>query len=214
MLPRRCTFCRCYVAPQLKRCPKCKKLAPAIIPAAQRTKEERAERNAREEAKLPVLSAAKIKWKPSAFSLDAHRGLEHEVTRKIHSADTPAMRNALRSELRAVRAVLRRGEQANGSCWVREFQYELSGSVAVFISPKGRRYVIAEKDETADLLIKHRIAGMPMIRLARFEKSAVCNRIELEKKIAKQAMVKAVAKAKAKATDKKTKTDTLLQEAE
>ena len=202
-LPRRCSKCKCYIAPQLLKCPQCRAPAPAVKNAAA-TKEERAAKIAKEEAKLPVIRRKKVKWKPSTFAIEAHRALEQEIKRKIGKAESARLRNALRSELRVVRATLKRGEQ-KGSFWRHEFQYELSGSVPVLISPKGRKYVIAEKDEPATLLMESRKHGLGMMRLVRFEQSAVYGRIQLEKKIAKQAMQKAVAKAKDKKTKAKAK---------
>lgn len=193
-LPRRCQQCKCYVAPHLLKCPRCGRAAPIAIPTALRVKDERAERNAREEAKLPKIMH--VKWKPSEFAVRQYQLLEKEILRRLDKADTARARNAIRSELRLTRKVIADGKK-KGTYWRSEIAYELSGAVFIFISPKGRRYVRAEKDETASLLMRMRERGLPKyVRLVRFETSNVFGRIQLEKKIAKQAMQKAVSKAK------------------
>lgn len=197
--PRRCSKCRCYVADQLPHCPRCNSKVPSRAAASgPTTKEERAAARAKAEAKLPVIRHKKVKWKPSERAVEAHKLMLEELKRKIARADTARVRNALRAELRLARATIQRGEQ-KGSFWRYEFRYELGGSVVVFISPKGRRYVTAGRDEPATLLMQNRLRGLPpMLRLVRFEQSEVYGRIQLETKIAKQEMAKAVAKAKAK----------------
>lgn len=202
--PRRCKKCRCYVADQLTKCPRCNTSAPTIVVLTKaQQRDEKVARNAKAEEKLPRIHQKNIRWKPSAFSLAAHRDLEQEIRRRIERADTPRMRNAFRSELRAVQAVLRRGTQS-GPCWHREFQYDHDGAVSVYVSPKGRRYVLAERDETASLIIENRKnAIVPRTRLVRYEHSNVFGRIKLEEKIAKQAHTKAVEKVKTKKAQQK-----------
>lgn len=196
-LPRRCAKCRCYVADWLKFCPRCNAKAPPVI-AAKLPAEERDEARAKADAKLPVILQKNMRWAPTAIALDSHRGLEREVLRKIHSADTPRHRNALRSELRLIRAVLNKKVDAKKR-WSYEIMYDLEGSVMVFTSPKKRRYVIAERYEPASLIVKNRArAGTPFTRLVRYEESNSFGRIKREEKLVKIAIEKATVKEKAK----------------
>lgn len=201
MLPRRCKKCRCYVAPQLKRCPRCNKVVPSNV-VVKPTKEEKQAARVKLDDKLPTIHAKKMRWRPSDITLKSHHQLVDEVKRKIARADTARARNALRSELRVFQAVVKPIPHPE-KCWTTETRYDHHGSIPVFISPKGRRYVLAEKDEAASLIIINRKrAPFPRSRLVRFEQSEVFGRIKLAEKHAKQAAEKKAAKEKDKDSDK------------
>lgn len=184
MFPRRCKKCRCYIAPQLHRCPRCGKIAPEI--AAKPTKEDKADARAKRDAKVPVVQSKSIHWVPSAFSLEAHRGMVDELKRKIAKEESPRMRNVLRSELRMTKTTLDRANVPPGKkAWTSEIFHGKQACVNIFISPKKHRYVMAEKDGVADLIIeypkKRRYFGMQFIRLERFEKSPYARMVKKEK---------------------------------
>lgn len=112
MFPRRCKKCRCYIAPQLHRCPRCRKVAPPL--GVKPTKEDKHEARAKRDAKVPTVQSKNIHWVPSKFALDAHILMVDELRRKIDKADSAVMRNVHRSELRAVRATLARANVPKG----------------------------------------------------------------------------------------------------
>jgi hypothetical protein len=184
MFPRRCKKCRCYVAPQLQRCPRCRKIAPEI--AAKPTKEDKAEARLKRDAKVMVIQSRNIHWVPSAFSLEAHTNMVDELKRKIAREESVHMRNVLRSELRMTKATLDRANVPEGKKpWTSEIFHAKQACVPVFISPKKHRYVTAEKDGVADLIIeyprKRRYFGMQFIRLERFEKSPYARMVKQDK---------------------------------
>lgn len=183
MLPRRCKKCRCYIAPQLQRCPRCNKLAPAMKTAP--TKEEKKDARAKRDAKVPTIHAKNIHWVPSAFSIAAHKSMAEELKRRLAKADTPRMRNTIRSEMRANSAHLARTKVPSGKkAWTTEIFHTKQQCISVFISPKNHRYVSAEKDGPADLIVinrKKHARGMPFSRLQRFEKSRYARMKKQEK---------------------------------
>lgn len=202
-LPRRCSKCRCYVADWLKSCPRCNTKAPPII-ASKLPSEEREEAQAKADAKLPTIKQSAMLWAPSEFAVAAHRNLEREVLHKIKKADTPRMRNAFRSELRSIRAVLTK-KVPRRKRWTYQVVYDSQGSVMVFTSPKKRKYVLAERWEPADLIVLNRArTGFPTTRLVRYETSNVFGRVKREEKVVKQLAEKAVAKERAKQAKERT----------
>lgn len=171
-LPRRCTYCKCYVANWLTHCPRCNKLAPAIIQSngGKPTLEEREEERTTRDAKLPRIHGKKMQWKPSLFSIDQQRLMLDEVRERIERSETPEMRNALRSELRLIKATLAKAERTH--CWTYETHPSKHENFFIYISPKGRRYVLSTRDGPADLIIENkRGAAFPITRLQRFENS-------------------------------------------
>lgn len=183
MLPRKCKSCRCYVAPQLDRCPRCNKRAPVLAVQTKPTKEDRAAERAKRDAKLPVIRAIKIKWRPSEFAIRSHRNLLEECRRKMDKADTPRLRNTLRSELREIKRFLARAELDPKHSWTSEIFHAKHTSVSVFVSPKGRRYVMATRDGPADLLIQNRkkMRGIPFTRLLLFDRSPYARQAKKDK---------------------------------
>lgn len=170
MLPRRCKSCRCYVAPQLERCPRCRKKAPAI--AAKPTKEDRKAARAQRDEKVATLHAKHIHWIPSALTVKTHTDKLEELQQKLERADTAIKRNVIRSEIRLVKAILARATVPDGKKgWTSEIFRSRTRCVPVFVSSKGHRYVAADKDETADLIIIPRRKKDRPNRLKRFEKS-------------------------------------------
>lgn len=184
MLPRRCKKCRCYVAPQLVRCPRCRTRAPAVVVVTKPTKEDKAAARAKRDAKVPTLHAKHIQWVPSAFAIAAHKDMLKELDRRLAKADTPRLRNTIRSELRAVKAFLARTVVKSGKKpWTNEIFHGKQACVSVFVSPKQHRYVLADRDGPADLIIinrKHK-RTMPFTRLQRFEKSPFARMVKKEK---------------------------------
>lgn len=185
MFPRRCKKCRCYVAPQLHRCPRCNKIAPAIAVITKPTKEEKQAERTKRDRKVPIAHAKNIHWIPSAFALSANRSMVDELKRRLDKADTPALRNTIRSELRATKAQLARASVPDGKkAWTSEIFHAKTSCVSVFISPTKKRYVLAGRDDTADLIIvsrKKHARAMPFIRLALFERSPYARMLKKEK---------------------------------
>lgn len=184
MLPRRCKNpkCRCYIAPQLSRCPRCNKVAPAMKAAP--TKEEKKDARAKRDAKVSTIHAKHIHWVPSAFAIAAHKSMVEELKRRLDKADTPRLRNTVRSEMRLVKQFLDRCNVPSGKKpWTTEIYHTKQQCISIYISPKKHRYVTADKDAPADLIIinrkKHR--GMPFSRLQRFEKSRYARMKKQEK---------------------------------
>lgn len=174
MLPRRCKKCRCYVAPQLHRCPRCKKVAPEIAPPP--TKEDKQAAREQRDAKVPVAHSANIYWKPSALAIEANTKMVAELGRRLAKADTARLRNTIRSELREVKRQLARATPPKGKkVWTTEFVHFKNFCCTVFISPSKKRYVMAERDAPADLIIERpkqrRYRGMRTSRLQLLEKS-------------------------------------------
>jgi hypothetical protein len=185
MLPRRCKKCRCYVAPQLSRCPRCNKLAPPLKSVTKPTKEEKAEARVKRDAKAPIIQGKNIHWVPSEFTVQAHKAMVNELERRLAKADTPRMRNTIRSEMRAVKATLARVVVPSGKKpWTSEIFHGKQSCISIFISPKNHRYVTASRDGPADLIIesrkKHR-RSIPFVRLQRFEKSPYARMAKKEK---------------------------------
>jgi hypothetical protein len=176
-LPRRCKKCQCYVAPQLTRCPRCRKLAPPALAGAKKlTKEERkAERIATRiarDATVPVLRAKHMEWVPSAFAIQCAEQSIEEVKRRIGKTDSARLRNALRSELRLLKATLARAASVNKKRrWTYETFRGKHWSIFVAIGPKGQRYVTAGDDTPADLIVTGRKLLGRRARLQLFEKS-------------------------------------------
>jgi hypothetical protein len=173
MLPRRCKHCRCYVAPQLTRCPRCGKVSPSNV-VVKPTKEEKLAARKKQDAKVPILRAKHMHWIPSVFSLKAHRSKLEELNRLLERADSARGRNAIRSEIRITKAHLARKAVPSGKkAWTTESLYVKHSYVTVYISPKKHRYVLADRDTPADLLIEptKKNASLGMIRLQRLEKS-------------------------------------------
>lgn len=173
MLPRRCKKCSCYIAPQLSACPRCGKKSPAPVAAVKLTKEEKRAERKKLDAKVPVLHAKNIHWIPSAFSLRVQGDMLTELRRRIDKEESVRVRNAIRSELRLVKKHLARAEVPKGKHgWTTELLKTKIGTVSVFVSPKGHKYVLAERDDTPDLLIEPRKkVGLTPFRLQRLEKS-------------------------------------------
>lgn len=182
-LPRRCKKCRCYVAPQLQRCPRCNKVAPSNV-VVKPTKEEKQEARAKRDAKVPLIHAKNIHWVPSAFALRAHEAMVEELKRRLDKADTARLRNTIRSELRCTKATLARKNVPSGKkAWTSEIFHTKQQCISVFVSPKKHRYVLAERDGPADLIIQNKKnrKTMPFTRLIRFEKSRYARMKKAEK---------------------------------
>ena len=155
-LPRKCTHCHCYVANWLTHCPRCNKLAPAIIQSngGKPTLEEREEERTARDALLPRIHGKKILWKPSAFSIEQQTLMLDEVRQRIEDSDTPELRNALRSELRLIKATLAKATGADAKHrWTYETHPSKHENFFIYISPKGHRYVLSTRDGPADLII-------------------------------------------------------------
>lgn len=183
MLPRRCKKCRCFIAPQLTRCPRCRKLAPPLATSVV-TKEDRVAARAKRDAKVPVIYAKHMHWIPSAFARTAHASLVEELQRRLGSTESLRLRNTIRSELRAAKAVLARTTvPKDKKPWTTEIFHTKQMCVSVFISPKKHRYVLAERDGPADLIIINRKnkKEIPFTRLQRFEHSRFARMKKLEK---------------------------------
>jgi hypothetical protein len=178
MLPRRCKHCRCYIADWLKRCPRCRKLAPSL--AVKPTKEEKDVARSKRDASVPVIHQKNMQWVPSELARSANRALLHETQRKMSDATTPRMRNTVRSELRLIKSVLaKKAEPAHR--WTYEIFHGRYYSALVYISPKNRRYVLADKDAHADLIVKNRKrTGFAVTRLQLFEKSPLARMAKKE----------------------------------
>lgn len=184
MLPRRCRHCRCYVAPQLKKCPRCNKGVPTNI-VVKPTKEEKQEARVQRDKNVSVIHAKHMHWIPSAFTLRQQTLMLDELKRRLDRAETAALRNTIRSELRAAKATLARTTVPAGKKpWTSEIFHAKTSCISVFISPKKLRYVLASRDGPADLIIesrkKHR-RGIPFIRLQRFEKSPFARMLKKDK---------------------------------
>lgn len=181
MLPRKCKKCKCYVAPQLQRCPRCNTKAPAMKTAP--TKEEKQDERAKRDTKVPLLHAKNIHWVPSAFSVQAQTALLNEQERRLAKADTARLRNTIRSEIRATKAHLAKAKVPSGKKpWTTEIFHTKQMCVSVFISPKKHRYVLAERDGPADLIVQNKKrAAVPFTRLQRFEKSRFARMKKAEK---------------------------------
>lgn len=183
MLPRRCKSCRLYIAPQFTRCPRCNVRAPALTVVKATKEDKAAERDARD-AKLPVIKAIHMEWVPSAGAIRAHERSLKEIQRRMSDADTPRLRNTLRSEIRQIKSVLTKATQTNAKRrWTTEIVHTKHSSVTVFISPKGKRYVTATRDGPADLIIQQRkrVRGLPNPRLVLFDRSAVARSVKKDK---------------------------------
>lgn len=168
-LPRRCTKCACYIAPQLARCPRCKTRAPVLKIAP--TKEDRAKQRAALDDDVPHIKRTKIRWAPSVRAVERHQQTLTNLKRQLARAETPRARNALRSEMRACNAVIAKNATRKGA-WVSEFFRTKRFVIPMFISPKGNRYVSAPSDIRPDLVVQtRRGAAFPFVRLQRFEKS-------------------------------------------
>lgn len=184
MLPRRCKKCRCYVAPQLMRCPRCNKSAPSLN-GAKPTKEDKAAERSKRDADLPIIKAIHMQWAPSTVAIASHEQTEKDVRRQLAHATTARMRNSLRSELREIKRVLSKATGLNPKRrWSKEIFHTKHSSVPVFISPKGRRYVLSSTEGPADLLIQPRKKdrGLPMMRLLKFDRSPLARMAKLAKK--------------------------------
>lgn len=185
MLPRRCKKCRCYVAPQLRKCPRCGTVAPALVVVTKPTKEELRDARAKRDTKVSVLHAKNIHWVPSAFSLRAWTSMVEELKRRFDKAETPRLRNTIRSEMRLNNAMLARAKVPSGKKpWTSEIYHTKQQCICIFVSARKHRYVMADKDEVADLIIIPRrghAKGMPPIRLKRFEKSRYAKMKKAEK---------------------------------
>jgi len=176
--------------------------------ATKPTKEDKSAARAKRDAKAPVVQSKSIHWVPSKFALEAHTNMVDELKRRIDKEESARMRNVLRSEMRSVRATLDRANVPPGKRpWTSEDFHAKKACISVFISPKNRRYVLAEKEGSADLIIeypkKRRYVGMPFIRLQRFEKSTYARMAKKEKQEEvvhkKRKKVKANARAKKRA---------------
>jgi hypothetical protein len=112
-----------------------------------------------------------MQWQPSAMKLESHRRSLVECQKRLKLAETPAMRNAVRSEIRGLKKVLATTTNPKFR-WMHEFFRTKHSSVPTFLSPKGHRYVLAGSDDDAQLIIINRkSAGIALTRLRRFEKS-------------------------------------------
>lgn len=177
MLPRRCKKCSCYIAPHLAACPRCGKASPIPKPVVPPTKEEKQAERDKRDAKVPVVHGMKMHWVPSKLSIQSQRAMVEELKRRIAKEESARARNAIRSELRLVRAHLARATVPDGKhAWTTEALYTKVGSFTVYISPKKHRYVLAERDDPADLIIETRKSARkkgvpPFLRLQRLEKS-------------------------------------------
>lgn len=104
------------------------------------------------------------------------------MRRQLEHASTPSQRNALRSHIRLLKATLARAQNGTrANRWTHEIFHGKYNSIAVFISPKQHRYVLAPKDGAADLIIKNRRStGIEFTRLQRFEKSKFARAVKKE----------------------------------
>lgn len=157
-----------------------------MVVVAKPTKEERAAERAKRDEKLPVVHAKNIHWIPSKFSLSAHRAMVEELKRRLGKADTPRLRNTIRSEMRCNSTTLARAKVPLGKKgWTTEIFYAKHACISVFISAKGHRYVLATRDGPADLIVqnksRHVKVGLPYCRLLRFEKSPFARMVKKDK---------------------------------
>lgn len=194
MLPRRCKKCRCYVAPHLSACPRCGTKCPSIV-VTKPTKEEQRAARAALDAKVPTIQGKHIHWIPSEFSVRAYQSKLKDLERMLARAETPRARNTFRSEIRAAKVLLARRTVPDGKKgWTTDHVKARHAYIVVFISPKKHRYVLAERDRPADLLIvpalkKNRL-GVPVLRLERFEKSPHAKIIKKQEQEAKEHTVR------------------------
>jgi hypothetical protein len=190
MFPRRCKKCQCYIAPHLDKCPRCGKASPKPIAAAKQTKEEKRIARTKRDAKVPVIHAKNMHWVPSEFSMATNTAMLDELQRRFAKEETAQGRNTVRGEIRSVKAHLARAIVPDGKhAWTSEiFRTKKAGCIYLFISPKKHKYVTAERDGEADLLItprkKHRDMGL--LRLRRFEKSPYARMVKTEAQEDKQ----------------------------
>lgn len=129
------------------------------------------------DAKVSTIHGKTIHWIPSALSIRIHQQKLKELGELLEKGKSAAARNTIRSEIRATKEHLARQTVPSGKKgWTTESVPGRHSFVVVFVSPKEHRYVLAERDRPADLLIipakkRHR-RGMEVMRLQRFEKSA------------------------------------------
>lgn len=170
-LPRRCKHCKCFAAPWLKHCPRCSKSVPMAVVVVKLTKEEKKLERAKLDVGVPVIHQSNMQWLPSKLAIESHTILLDEARRKFDKAESAQERNALRSELRIIKAVLNKKADAKHR-WTTELFHAKQASIQVFVSPKGRRYVTAASEATADLIIKNKKrSANPTSRLQLFDKS-------------------------------------------
>lgn len=180
MLPRRCKKCSCFIAPHLDACPRCGKSSPKPAAAVKLSKEEKQAERAKLDTKVPTLSGKKIHWIPSAFSLRTQGDMLTELRRRLDQEESVTLRNTIRSELRLVKKHLARAAIPAGKLgWTTETLHTKHGCITIFISPKSHRYVLAERDTPADLIIHTKKLS---VRLQRFEKSRHAKALKREKK--------------------------------
>lgn len=207
MLPRRCKKCACYIAPQLTKCPRCGLTAPALKEAA--TKEDRAASRLSADEKVPRVGRKKVRWAPSERAVESHAQTIDELKRQIERTDSVRLRNALRSQIRACKAIVEKGAKRKGA-WTYEFFRTKHAAVPVAISPKGNRYVLAPTDAKADLIVQNRRgAAMPFSRLQRFEKSKYYRHVKDEQKAERVQKKRVVAKKQRRIQKRKAVQSTL-----
>jgi hypothetical protein len=150
---------------------------------AKPTKEERQEARTVMDAKVTTIHGKKIHWIPSALSIRIHEQKLKELGDLLQKGKTASERNTVRSEIRSTKEHLSRKTVPSGKKgWTTERIATKHAYVVVFISPKHHRYVLAERDHPADLLIipakKRSRVGMAVMRLQRFEKSPHAKQIK------------------------------------
>lgn len=203
MLPLRCVKCSCYIAPHLTACPRCGKSSPKQKAYVKPTKEEKQAERVKRDAKAPVIQAKHIHWKPSEYSLRAQTALLEELKRRLAKEDTARGRNTVRSEIRLVKAHLARAHAPAGKkVWTTDNVRTKFGTVVVFISPKKNRYILADRDDAAHLIIQSRKpkTGIPFVRLAKYETSRHAKAAKQEQKqdvvLTKRSKIKKAHRAK------------------
>jgi len=97
--------------------------------------------------------------------------------------DSVKLRNALRSQLRSIKQFLAKADGVSARHrWTTEIFHTKHASVTVFVSPKGRRYILASKDGPAHLIVigRKKNRGLPAARLCLLEKSSLARAVRKE----------------------------------
>jgi len=131
---------------------------------------------------VPTIHRSKMQWVPSTFSIAQHVILLDEVKRKLERAETAHERNVFRSEIRALKKYIGQTGEAKYR-WTSELFRTKQATIAIYISPKGKRYVSAPDDAKADLIIKNKKGdARPVSRLQLFERSAYAKMVKADHK--------------------------------
>lgn len=166
------------------------------VVAVKLTKEEKKLERAQLDADVPVIHQKNMQWVPSQLTIDSHKVLLEEAQRKMAKAETAHERNVFRSEIRCIKLTLNRTASAKFR-WTTELFHAKTKTISIFISPKGKRYVSADTDAKADLIVKNKkSSGSLTSRLQLFDKSPYFKMkkadVKLDKVHAKRKKVKKV----------------------